>query len=588
MTLSVCGSNVWIMVSSIDEEAARSGAPRDPLATSGTSRTAGGTSQARSKAGATTASKGTGRRSDRAGWRCTACGWSSLKWVGRCGQCQEWGTVTEVASSGTARTAAAHVTTPAQPITSVDTTPAGGRSTGVPEFDRVLGGGLVSDAVVLLAGEPGIGKSTLSLDVAGRAARGGATVLYISGEESAAQVAARARRIGADHSNLLLAAETDLATVLGHIEASSPRLVVIDSVQTVASGEVDGTPGNVGQVKEVAAALVQASKAGGYATILVGHVTKEGNIAGPRVLEHLVDVVLDFEGERGSRLRLIRAVKNRFGPTDEVGCFDLSETGIEGVADPSGLFLSSRDVTVPGTAVSVTLEGRRPLVAEVQALLTLTKAPSPRRTTSGLDTSRAAMILAVLERHGRVPLSNCDTYLSTVGGMRITEPAADLSVAIAVTGSVVDRPIAPGLVCLGEVGLAGEVRRVSGVERRLTEAARLGFTHALVPRGTLDDSQIPAGMHVARVDTVRDAIDLALGLPAGTSEEITGAGPSPEPAVTSRSGGVEAHPERATHPSVRGGRRRPVSEPQPLVDVPGVTDIASHRARRKTSGGPRR
>lgn len=537
-------------------------------------------------AGATGASK----RSERPGWRCTECGWTTLKWVGRCGECREWGTVAEVAGSGTARTAAAHVKTPAQPITAVDVTPAGAKSTGVPEFDRVLGGGLVADTVVLLAGEPGIGKSTLSLDVAGRAAREGARVLYVSGEESAAQVATRAQRIGAAHEGLLLAAETDLATVLGHIEAASPQLVVIDSVQTVASAQVDGAPGNVSQVKEVAAALVQASKQGGYATVLVGHVTKEGNIAGPRVLEHLVDVVLNFEGERGSRLRLIRAVKNRFGPTDEVGCFDLTDRGIEGVADPSGLFLSSRDVKVPGTAVSVTLEGRRPLVTEVQALLTHSRSSSPRRTVSGLDTSRAAMILAVLERHARIPVTDCDAYLSTVGGLRVTEPAADLSLAVAITGSVADVALPPGLVCLGEVGLAGDVRRVAAVERRLSEAARLGFTHAIVPHGTIDNSQIPIGLNVARVGTVREAVELALGLPDVGEAERSALDKAMAAGVTGKA--AEQPPQRASHPSVRGARKRAGGagnlDPQPLVDVPGVTDIAAHRARRGNRPGGRR
>lgn len=485
---------------------------------------------------------------DRPALRCTECGWTTVKWVGRCGECQAWGTVIEASSTGAARTTASHVGEAAKPITSVDVTPADSRPTGVGEFDRVLGGGLVSDAVVLLAGEPGIGKSTLSLDVAGRAARAGMRVLYVSGEESAAQVATRARRIGAADDNLLLAAENDLGSVLGQVEAVSPQLLVVDSVQTIASTEVDGSPGNVSQVREVAAALVQASKAGGFASVLVGHVTKDGGIAGPRVLEHLVDVVLQFEGERGSRLRMIRAVKNRFGPTDEVGCFDLTETGIAGLSDPSGLFLSARDVKVPGTAVSVTLEGRRPLVAEVQALLTKTRAPSPRRTTSGLDTSRVAMVLAVLERHARVPVNDCDSYLSTVGGVRIVEPAADLSLAVAVTGSVVDRPIASGLICLGEVGLAGDVRRVAGVERRLVEAARLGFTHALVPRGSVEGADIPTGMHVAQVGTVSEAIDLALGLvdqPGGAAAEtgVSLGGPRPL---------AEVHPLRTGGPPPPG------------------------------------
>ena len=317
------------------------------------------------------------------GHRCTECGWSAVKWVGRCGECQAWGTVTEIGAVKVKTTAAVVVERPAIRIGEVDARQAEARSTGVSEFDRVLGGGLVRGAVVLVAGEPGIGKSTLLLDVAARAARQGQTVLYVSGEESAAQIRMRAERIEAMATNLYLAAETDLATVLGQIGHLQPDLVIIDSVQTIASGEVEGAAGNVSQIREVAASLIQLAKTRGISIMLVGHVTKDGSIAGPRVLEHLVDVVIQFEGDRHSRLRLVRAVKNRYGPTDEVGCFDLTDIGIIGLPDPSGLFLSSRDLIVPGTCVTVALEGRRPLVTEVQALLAATTVPSPRRTTSG-------------------------------------------------------------------------------------------------------------------------------------------------------------------------------------------------------------
>ena len=321
------------------------------------------------------------------GYRCSECGWAAIKWVGRCGECQAWGTISEIGAVRVRTTAAVVTDRPAIRIGEVDARRAEARTTGVSEFDRVLGGGLVRGAVVLVAGEPGIGKSTLLLDVAARAARADQTVLYISGEESAAQVRMRAERIEAMAKNLFLAAETDLASVLGQIAQIEPDLVIIDSVQTIASGEVEGSAGNVSQVREVAASLIQLAKARGISILLVGHVTKDGSIAGPRVLEHLVDVVIQFEGDRHSRLRLVRAVKNRYGPTDEVGCFDLSDVGIVGLPDPSGLFLSSRDLVVPGTCVTVTLEGRRPLVTEVQALLSPTTAPSPRRTTSGLDGS---------------------------------------------------------------------------------------------------------------------------------------------------------------------------------------------------------
>jgi DNA repair protein RadA/Sms len=332
-----------------------------------------------------------------------------------------------------------------------------------------------------LAGEPGVGKSTLLLDVAARVARGGQRTLYVTGEESAAQVRLRAGRIGAIDDSLYLAAETDLAAVLGHVDAVAPGLVVVDSVQTVASPLVDGAAGGVSQVREVAAALTRVAKARGIATVLVGHVTKDGSIAGPRLLEHLVDVVLSFEGERHSRLRLVRATKNRYGPADEVGCFELGDDGITGLADPTGLFLSRHAEPVAGTCITVTVEGRRPLLAEVQALVAPSTQPTPRRATSGLDGSRVAMVLAVLQRRGGIRLSSCEVYAATVGGVRLAEPAADLALALAVASAAGNAPLPADLVAIGEVGLAGEVRRVGSIGQRLAEAARLGFTSALVP-----------------------------------------------------------------------------------------------------------
>ena len=317
-------------------------------------------------------------------------------------------------------TAARSVSSPARPIAEVEAQPAHTWATGIDELDRVLGGGLVGGSVVLLAGEPGVGKSTLLLDVASRVASGGRSVLYVTGEESAAQVRLRAERIGALRPRLLLAAETDLATVLGHVEQCAPDLLVLDSVQTVVSDAVDGGAGGVAQVREVAASLIRVAKARGMATVLVGHVTKDGAIAGPRALEHLVDVVCQFEGERHSRLRLLRSTKNRYGATDEVGCFDLCDTGITQLPDPSGLFLSRHPEPVPGTAVTVTLEGRRPLVAEVQALVAASALTNPRRATSGLDSSRVAMALAVLDRRTGVGLGGRDVYVATVGGVRLS------------------------------------------------------------------------------------------------------------------------------------------------------------------------
>jgi DNA repair protein RadA/Sms len=444
--------------------------------------------------------------------RCSECGWTASKWVGRCGECQAWGTLEQAGAGPSRGTAVAAVTTPARPIAEVEVETARARPTGVDELDRVLGGGLVPGAVVLVAGEPGVGKSTLLLEVASQAAQHGRTVLYVTGEESAGQVRLRAERVGALRPRLLLAAETDLGTVLGHVEQVRPDLLVVDSVQTVGSAEVDGAAGGVSQVREVASALIRVAKTRGMATVLVGHVTKDGSIAGPRVLEHLVDVVCQFEGDRHSRLRLVRSVKNRYGPTDEVGCFELGEAGIVGLPDPSGLFVSRAAAPVSGTCVTVTLEGRRPLLAEVQALVAPTPAQQPRRATSGLDGSRVAMVVAVMQRRAALRLAGQDVYVATVGGVRITEPAADLATGLALAGAVHDVPLPPGTVVIGELGLAGEVRPVAGMQRRLSEAARLGCTRAVVPAGSTDGAPTPAGMTVLEVQHVADAL-LHLPLP---------------------------------------------------------------------------
>ena len=317
----------------------------------------------------------------------------------------------------------------------------------------------------------------------------------------------RAGRIKALSPDLFLAAETDVGAILKHLDDVNPSLLIVDSVQTMAIADVDGSAGGVTQVRQVAAALIAVAKERGIATVLVGHVTKDGSIAGPRVLEHLVDVVLQFEGERHSRLRLVRAIKNRYGACDEVGCFDLTEEGIVGLADPSGLFLSRRSDAVSGTCVTVALEGRRPLVAEVQALVAKSNLAIPRRTTSGLDAARVSMVLAVTERRAKILLTGSDVFTATVGGVKLTEPAGDLAVALAVASAERDQPLLPNLVAVGEVGLAGEVRRVEGVGRRLTEAARLGFTRALVPP---DSGPVPPGVHSIEVSDLAQAIEYAL------------------------------------------------------------------------------
>ncbi len=443
---------------------------------------------------------------ERLSHRCTECGQTVAKWVGRCPECQAWGTVQEVGvAAPRSRPAVGAVTAPARRIADVDVEAARARPTGVGELDRVLGGGLVPGAVVLLAGEPGVGKSTLLLEVAARAAREGAPALYVTGEESAAQVRLRAGRTGALAPALWLAAETDLGAALAQVNAVAPALLVVDSVQTLASAEADGSAGGVTQVRAVTAALIAVAKERGIATVLVGHVTKDGSIAGPRLLEHLVDVVLHFEGDRHSALRLVRAVKNRFGPSDEVGCFALGDDGIRGLPDPSGLFLTRRADPVPGTCVTVAVEGRRPVPAEVQALVDKSQLGSPRRAVSGLDSSRVAMLLAVLSRHGGLALGDQDVYTATVGGVRLTEPAADLAVALAVASAVAGAPLPTGLVAVGELALSGDVRPVTGVARRLAEAARLGFSVALVPSGA-EAGPPPPGLRVFEVGDLSDAL----------------------------------------------------------------------------------
>lgn len=405
--------------------------------------------------------------------------------------------------------ASAAPTSPAVPISSIEPHSARHCPTGVDELDRVLGGGVVPGSVTLLAGEPGVGKSTLLLRVAHQWARSGRRALYVSGEESLGQIRLRADRTDCSHDEVFLAAESDLGAVLGHIEAVRPTLVVVDSVQTMSTTEADGVTGGVTQVRAVTTALTAAAKAGDVAMILVGHVTKDGAIAGPRSLEHLVDVVLHFEGDRNCTLRMVRGVKNRFGAADEVGCFQLHEGGIEGVADPSGLFLDQRPRPVPGTAITVTLDGKRPLVGEVQALLARPSDGRPRRAVSGIDHARAAMITAVLEKHAGLALSPVDIFLSTVGGMRLADPSSDLTVAIALASAYADLPLPTTAVMIGEVGLAGDLRRVSGMERRLAEAARQGFTTALVPPGC-DAS--PTGLRVLQAATIVAALQHMLDI----------------------------------------------------------------------------
>src|SRR6195952_1237018 len=416
-------------------------------------------------------------------FRCTECGWTSIKWVGRCGECQSWGTVVDDAENAPSPRAVVPIRVSAgraaKPITEIGGDEVTHWPSGIHEFDRVLGGGIVPGAAILLSGEPGVGKSTLLLEVASRAAQRGMRVLYVSAEESVNQVRMRAERTGALQPTLFLAAETDLAVILGQIDQVDPQLVIVDSVQTVASSASDGLAGGPSQVREVASTLIRVSKDRNLPVLLVGHVTKDGTIAGPRLLEHLVDVVLQFEGDRQTSLRFVRSHKNRFGPTDEVGCFEMTGDGIAEVKDPSGLFLSRARQPTSGTCVTIAIEGRRALPVEIQALIVKTSAPMPRRVVNGVDSSRVAMLLAVLERRAHMELSGFDVYVSTVGGIRVTEPGADLAIALAIASAFKNKALSATTAAIGEISLAGEIRPASSTKQRVAEAKRLGFSTVL-------------------------------------------------------------------------------------------------------------
>ncbi len=459
------------------------------------------------------------------GFRCTECGWTSPKWVGRCGECQAWGTVGEVSaptsSSGLkARTDGVAPTRAARPVSQIAEQEVVRSSSGIGEFDRVLGGGLVPGQVVLVAGEPGVGKSTLLLAVAhhvaeslGRAPGGRGTVLYVSGEESVEQIGVRARRIGADSERLLLADENDLATLLGHIEEHDPALIVVDSVQTIASSDVEGRAGGVSQVVEVTQVLSRVAKSRRTPMLIVGQSTKDSSIAGPRALEHLVDTVLTFEGDRHTALRLLRAVKNRYGPADEIVCFEQAEDGLREVTDPSDLFREHRDKPVPGVCVTVTMEGRRPMLAEVQSLVTTASTPNPRRGVSGLDAARVAMLVAVTERSVRRHISDKEVYVATVGGAKLSDPACDLAVCLAIASASLGRALHGDVLAIGEVALSGDVRPVPFLAQRVAEARRLGFERILVPRGT--KAKLPAearggldGPRITEVNHLEDAFGM--------------------------------------------------------------------------------
>lgn len=439
---------------------------------------------------------------------CDECGHTEPKWLGQCPGCDAWGSMRDEAPvTGVAAAAAGPAVASATPIAEVAADDGGRVVTGLGELDRVLGGGLVPGSVALLCGEPGAGKSTLVLQAAHALARAGHPVLYVTAEESVSQVRLRADRLGALSPQLLLAGATSVSEVVALAERHRPAAVVVDSVQTLRDEDTGGAPGGAGQVRAVAGGITTAAKARGIAAVVVGHVTKEGDVAGPRALEHVVDVVLELGGDRHHALRLLRAAKNRFGAVGEVGCFEMTGEGLAGVEDPGRLFGASVEPGTPGVARTVAVEGHRPLRCEVQALVAPSSLTQPRRVASGLDGSRLALLLAVLQRRADVPVAECDVYAASVGGLRLTEPSVDLAVCVAVASSSRDRAVRDGLVIVGEVGLAGEVRGVARTADRLAEAARTGCGQAIVP-AAYDGPD--AGLLLRPARTVRDGLDTAL------------------------------------------------------------------------------
>ena len=439
---------------------------------------------------------------------CAECGASALQWFGSCPSCGAAGTLSETVVEKSASHRYAGAATASVALQEIQARELERVATGVAELDRALGGGLVSGQVVLLGGDPGIGKSTLLLQTLAALSQ---AVLYVSGEESGEQIALRAKRLALEAGGVRLIAETQLERVIGALETARPRVAVIDSIQTLWSETLQSAPGSVAQVRECAAQLTRHAKRAGCALFMIGHVTKEGAIAGPRVLEHIVDTVLYFEGDPHSAFRLVRAVKNRFGAVNELGVFAMTEKGLRGVSNPSALFLSTHDKPVAGSCVLVTIEGTRPLLVEIQALVDSAHTPNPRRLSVGLEQNRLAMLLAVLHRHAGLATWEQDVFVNAVGGVRIAEPAADLAVSLAVVSSLTDRPIAEKVAVFGEIGLAGEVRPAPRGQERLKEAAKLGFEKVIIPRANAPKAKIP-GVEVLPVERVDQAVQLLRNL----------------------------------------------------------------------------
>ena len=445
-------------------------------------------------------------------YSCTECGGVTNKWTGQCPACGQWNTLVEtVADNGPGQNRyslqpqALAQTAPVLSLADIEAVDVPRFGTGIEEFDRVLGGGLVAGGVVLIGGDPGIGKSTLLLQALANISRI-KKVLYVSGEESGAQIALRARRLAVDAGDLKLQAEIQLEKIMATLVEHRPEVAVIDSIQTVYSDALSSAPGSVAQVRECAAQLTRVAKQTGITIIMVGHVTKEGALAGPRVLEHIVDTVLYFEGDTHSSFRLVRAIKNRFGAVNELGVFAMTEKGLKGVSNPSALFLSQHDNPVPGACVMVTQEGTRPLLVEIQALVDTSHLPNARRLSVGLEQNRLAMLLAVLHRHAGIAAFDQDVFINAVGGVKITEPAADLAVLLAIHSSMRSKPLPRGLVVFGEVGLAGEIRPAPRGQERLKEAAKLGFSIALIPKANAPKQKIE-GLTILAVERIDEALN---------------------------------------------------------------------------------